>query len=337
MPTQFQIPNPEQYAVRPAAVATPEAVPRRELDERVLEYILDVMESEPPQAPQLQQPRGLTNWEAAAGALNPQTIPFFQQRAGQGAATANQQAQSAFEAQMAGRKEAMGLVGPVLQSQRTDIDLARIAETERHNRALEARAPRSRSRIVYDRSGNAYEQDLETDEVRPITLPGGGQAGKPYTEQTTDRIAKLNALRNMAVEASSAIKSLSGIPQMARSAGRMARGAERFITGGSDITGALAPDFEKSATALKLLSEELVRMKSGAQINESEYARLESLMPGPGEEQSIMEYKLGRFIAYLEELASTRSEMQGVGAPSAAAPDDDAAFLNRIRQRIGAP
>ena len=124
MPAQFQIPNPEQYAVRPAAVATPEAAPRT-LDARVEKYILDILDSDYPQTPQMQQPRGLTGWEAAAGALNPQTIPMFQERAGQRAALENQMAMSEYDRQRERRKEAMGLVGPYLQAQATSARMAR--------------------------------------------------------------------------------------------------------------------------------------------------------------------------------------------------------------------
>lgn len=281
--------------------------------DRLAEYIDKTLDEPEPVAPTLQQPRPFTGWEAAAGALNPQLIPFLSQRAGQQSELANQSALLGFQGALGRRKEAFGLAGDVISARGQlagrDLDERRLAETGRHNLAMESRP---RTRVVYDRQGNAYEEDIDTQETRPIRLPQGEQAGKPFTEETTNRVASLLSLREKSSEVLKHIQSLATVPQGARSVGRMARGVERFITGGTDITGNVAPGFEVSAAAIDDMADVLLRMRSGAQINEQEYARLRSLLPGIGENPFVMQEKMARFNAELDSIIATRSQMQGI-------------------------
>lgn len=335
-----------------------------DLLEQLSHAIMGTLNQPAPTAPTAPNPVGLSPLNAAAAAMNPQFAPLLLQQANAPAQNQYAAQQAAFEAAMGQRNQALqaasnlagrGITGQYgvaakmpgveLGYDRLEQEKVRDAERERHNREMESlrgKMDETKVRLVYDPSGYAYWAPVPTvggsaATATPVPLPGGGQAAKPLTEATVKTVTQLRTLRDKAIALRGQLTGPSGyavrVPQVKRSAMRMARGIEGTITGAHDLSSRVDPEGEIVGAAASDLSDYLLRLRSGAQINENEYVRLSALLPSVGENPATMAGKLDRFFAELDSIERERSSMQaGVGAPSAAPNGVDPAILQRARE-----
>lgn len=174
-----------------------------------------------------------------------------------------------------------------------------------------------------------------TGTVNPYTGQMGGMVndpstGRPFQPQTPPgvqtAITSGLTLKGLIDTASSKFFTFaSKVPASRRlvmSAGRATIGA--FSEGAADVaTGYVDPEANDVATSLKAVADTLLRLKSGAQINESEYARLRSLLPGIGSNEQDAANKFALFEQELMTRLYSNAQM------------NPAAFTEQALQRVG--
>lgn len=326
---------------------------RTSLVDRLTEYVMQQLSQPQPQAPGFQP---LTPTAAVAAARNPQ-------HAGTIIGAAQQPAQAAFEAQMAGRKEAMGLAGPLLQYEKATAGggLGRGALA-----IIEEGGVRRTVNVTRDATGRIVDiQEVGPTPWTPgnvpavpgvspqMTFPRRGSvpgaatpvAGAPTppppagVSEAAVKQQSLRAIAESARESSISYAQTSSAP--ARIATQVA-GSMPLVGGlARTITGYVAPEAELTNTQLGRVSDALLRLKSGAQINESEYARLTQLLPKLGDAPDVIAGKWAQFFAELNAIEKARGTLYPAtlgmqsGAPQQSTEDDDAMrILNEVK---GAP
>ena len=146
---------------------------------------------------------------------------------------------------------------------------------------------------------------------------------------------KQQSLRAIAESARSASMSYAQTSSPAARVGTQVAGNLPLVGGlARTITGYVAPEAELTNTQLGRVSDALLRLKSGAQINESEYARLTQLLPKLGDAPEVIAGKWDQFFAELNAIESARGALYPVtlGVHGGGTEDDDALrILNEVK------
>lgn len=172
---------PQQMAAGSATPGTPDKDQIEQMREALLRHFIDKIHGPEP-TPPLYQSQQLSPFQAYAQARNPQMAGVLEQQYQAPAQARYAQQQAAFEAAIAGRKTAeagaTNLLGQYGHQQMNPLDVARYAETVRHNKATEAAAAAARNEpergvIQPDVSGNLVVIDPRTGKSFPVTDRSG--------------------------------------------------------------------------------------------------------------------------------------------------------------------
>ena len=130
----------------------------------------------------------------------------------------------------------------------------------------------------------------------------GIAATKPLAEATAARISEINTILEQIVDLRKVYK-----PEFVG-----------FVSGrlgaiGETVTGRISKEEIETRQLSADMSDSLLRARSGAQINEQEFARLKKLVPQPNDPSNVFEVKLGRFERSLQQLREQKLKTATTG------------------------
>lgn len=288
------------------------------------------LQAEQPQAPQPPQQQPLSPVSAFAAARNPQFAPMLNQQAQAPEQARYASQQAAFEAAMSGRERAMQTGASLVGSQMRSGGRPQIRENTivgddgKRYRVQETVDPSSGAvlsqRVVGQAPENMaflptpqgfYPASRQTGQAGGGPVQSGGATLYPAPPAGIAQGAiTQRGLRVIAEEARDA--SLS----YAQKRGGLARTAIQtagnlpFVGGlARTATGYVEPEAELTNTSIGRVSDMLLRLKSGAQINESEYQRLTKLVPQIGESPEVIAGKWAQFFTELGAIEKARGDL----------------------------
>lgn len=287
--------------------APDQSKPRTEVSmlDRLAEYIDKTLDEPEPVAPTLQQPRPFTGWEAAAGALNPQLIPFLSQRAGQQSELANQSATAGYQGQVRRREQALGLAGNVALAQN---------KTSKERYIVVRNGKRYVVRDILDPHGNTIDQEVlgeapESTAFLPssqgffpasrqsgqvtggaLQAPGGGTIYPAPPAGTVANIAKGTATLGGIDEMESAYNEIRSYIQQ-QDQGLVSQYIGGTV-GGTKYGGPLAPAYATYAAKMNQALNNYVLAVTGQQFSDAALRRYESQFPQPWDPEDVARIKI---------------------------------------------
>ena len=118
----------------------------------------------------------------------------------------------------------------------------------------------------------------------------------------------------------------------------VARQVGGTLVGETRLGGALAPEYAQYVAERRAALNAYIKSQTGAQFSVAELQRYETQYPEPWDPPELAQRKLETLRQrVLADMQTKQQLYPSVGGQEQPPPDDEAAFLERIRQRIGAP
>lgn len=321
-------------AIRPDA---PAQVPqygsnehKDELAQRIMEHILGQLDAPMPQAPKAPTPQPLGWAQAAAAAMNPEFINYFQQQANAPGQAAYQQSQNMFEAAMQGRREALTagtqLLGRDITGQYSLLRPSAASRGQVKESTITGDAARAlgvdpskswRIRQVFDPITRAFSDPEVIGEVpySPVVMPGvfdgnpgvgvvsrsGSAAGSARQIPGMQPTPPEGTVTSIAGDVSN-LAGLSDVWDSWRELKGKTEGAgsltDRFgqvvgtALGESKYGGWLAPEYAKFVANAKTSLNRYIKQQTGAQFSITEMNRYDAMWPKAWDAPDVAKEKI---------------------------------------------